>query len=298
MDDQLLLAHHTQARTSRDFLWDFHFCDEIAVVLGYQCMYFMFTPVLPKITVQPFSSFSVSLVTYMEMPPWTYTSAWHLWKLHGLMPSLISHLKASSVHLSHYLSSSKDSQLGKFISSGISLPFCISRSAQPENEPVPLTVPMRKGAVVLALAAGTTIHPRPQWSKPSKAETKCCAFRGQFHTQRQQDRLRVRFPLRSPNTRSKVSLRDRSTKPLPFTLDSSKVLWLAWLGSEQLLVSALRFAFPSCRHCPTISPAQVQQGRAEQTRALVLSNLSAAGRILLPVQRETSTLCSTSIKPK
>lgn len=53
-----------------------------------------------------FSSFSVSLVTYMEMPPWTYTSAWHLWKLLGLMPSIISHLRASRVHLSYFLSSS------------------------------------------------------------------------------------------------------------------------------------------------------------------------------------------------
>lgn len=40
---------------------------------------------------------------------------------------------------------------------------------------------------------------------------------------------RTDFLLRSPNTRSKVSLRERSTKPLPFTLDSSKVLWLSGL---------------------------------------------------------------------
>lgn len=61
---------------------------------------------------------------------------------------------------------------------------------------------------------------------------------------------RTDFLSRSPNTSSKVSLRERGTKPLPFTVDSSKVLWLAGLGWEQRLVSALRFAFPSCRYCP------------------------------------------------
>lgn len=177
-----------------------------------------------------FSSFSVSLVTYMEMPPWTYTSAWHLWELHDLIPSIISHLKASSVHLSHYLSSYKDSQQGKFISSQMSLRFCISRSVQPENEPVPLTVPMRRGAMVLALAAGTNIYPRPQWSKPSKAETKCCAFRG--------------FMLK--NNRTDFLLR-QTHKATSFYPRLQKGLLLR---SEQHLMSALRLIFPSRRHCP------------------------------------------------
>lgn len=97
---------------------------------------------------------------------------------------------------------------------------------------MPLTVPMRRGAVVLALAAGTNIHPRPQCSKPSKAETKCCAFRGYFHAQRQQDKL----PLEKPT--HEVSL--RSTKQLPSALDSSTVLCLGQ-SSTSCLLSGLHF---------------------------------------------------------
>lgn len=221
----------------------------------------------------------------MEMSPWTYTSAWHLWELHDLMPSIMSHLKASSVHLSHYLSSYKDSQQGKFMSSEIPLPFYISRSVQPGNEPMPLTVPTRRGAVVLALVAGTISILDPNDPHPAKLKLNA------MHSG-------VSFMLKDNRTTSswgpqtKVSL--RSTKPLPSTLDSSKVLF-SGQGSASCLLSGLHFL--AVGTAQTISPAQVQQGRAEQTRVLAPSNLSAAGWVLLPVQREINALCSTSIKP-
>lgn len=54
---------------------------------------------------------------------------------------------------------------------------------------------------------------------------------------------RTDFLLRSPNMRSKVSLRDRSTKPFPFPLDSkqgpSRLGWRQ--GSTSWLLSGLHF---------------------------------------------------------
>lgn len=211
------------------------------------------------------------------MSPWTYASAWHLWKLHDLMPSIISHLKASRVHLSHYLSSYKGDWQGKFLSSEISLPFCISVSVARGSA---MKVPMREVRWCCAeiqqcwpwlLVPISILDP----NDPSPAKLKLNAVHSGVSFMLKENR--TDFLLRSPNTRSEVSLREGSTKPLPFTLDSSKVLWLAGLGSEQHLVSAVRFTFPFCRHCPGISPAQVQQGRAEQTRVLAPSSLSAAG---------------------
>lgn len=115
-----------------------------------------------------FSSFSVSLVTNMEMPPWTYASAWHLWKLHDLMPSIISHFKASMciclitfqvIRAIGRVNCSVQKYLCFFASQGQCSQRINHESAHERG-----AVVLYRNTTVLALAAGTNIHPRPQWS--------------------------------------------------------------------------------------------------------------------------------------
>lgn len=73
-----------------------------------------------------------------------------------------------------------------------------------------------------------------------------------------------------------------------FLLPSTPARSCDWLGSGESSASCLHFSglhFLPVGTAQTISPAQVQQGRAEQTRVLAPSNPSATGRILLPVHR-------------